>query len=362
MYIQALRLQGDHYDMGNEQGARFAKPIRKLVQTRQQALQSRCSNKEMTPETWREIARRVWDAHEQYDARLIRELLGIADGADMDPLDLLLAIGHNDIGDLVTCQASHASSIACWLDPQTTRQQVPLVGYSLACPIQEGYPLMALHHVPEQGPETLLLTAHSGLGVAGINQAGIVALLNQVHVADATPGVIAAFLLRHALQHGSLESVAKALIAAPRMAGCSILVADAWGRALNLELSAQNASITLLQSKSFVHTNHFHSRKLEPEIAPSAPDSLSHQRQRRLEDLLVIGAQPSESLSDVALLQALLGDHQPSAMPICIHDEMELGVHTCGSTIISPSERTMLVAAGPACQAEHITLTLPPIQ
>jgi isopenicillin-N N-acyltransferase-like protein len=203
----------------------------------------------------------------------------------------------------------------------------------------------------------LLLTVQGGVGLAGVNEAGLSIVVNKVRAEDAAPGIVSPFLLRNALQHGSLETAVQALVTAPRMAGGNYLVSDIWGRTINVELSAKKTSLTLLETRPFVHANHYLSEKLgdvQQEMRP-AERAVSVARQRRMQTLLTAHQQ---GMDGEALLH-ILADHREEVPggSICRHGEGQ-ALRTCVSVIISPHQRIMWIGAGYPCKTEYLGLQL----
>ncbi|MBC7261428.1 MAG: hypothetical protein H5T63_05395 [Chloroflexi bacterium] len=358
MAVRLLDLEGSPYDIGYQHGRELQEAIQELCEERLRLLRTPCGAEvELDLEDVLEIGRQSWVWHEEYDPDLTRELLGIADGAEVDPIELLLMNGYTDFIDIAQKLVSGQDECtAFWVGRDVAQGNMAYVGQTWDMDVSACPYVVALRLWPEEGPAALLLSVSGCLGLAGINEAGVAVVINNLTPRDARPGVNFVFLVRKALKQVNLEGAVRSLVDVNRLSGHNYLVADSSGRAVNVETSATEVSVTLLQKGSYVHTNHYLSQKLcALERQQGADeDSPSKARRRRMQALL---ADRSSPLDPVAL-QVFLADHGTGADAICRHASSPSDSATCGAAIMSPQEGKMWVAQGNPCLSGYELLQL----
>ncbi len=353
MHLPLLELRGSPDNIGYEHGLKLKVEIHEICDKRLELLTSPTS---LHPSEVMEIGGRVWDLHEEYDPDLSRELLGIADGSETDPIELMLMNGYTDFIDLVQARLAARGCTAFWTGRDVTSEAMAYVGQTWdmdasACPY-----VVVLRLYPEEGPAALLLSISGGLGLAGVNEVGIAVVINNLIPTDAQDGVNFSFLVRKALKQITLEGAVRSLLEVTRCSGHNYLVADATGRAVNVETTATQGSITLLQKGFYVHTNHYLSQKLRAlEKAQPAESMLSSvTRWQRMRALL----SEQRGRIDPRRLQNATADHENGANAICRHAQAVEDSATCAAAIISLQEGKMWAVGGNPCEGKYALFEL----
>lgn len=340
--MQGLSLRGTPYDMGYEHGERLREQIRTLCEERIRLLCAAFSgSKDAARDQVRQIGRRMWDLHEAYAAELADELVGIADGADVDPVDLLLMNGYADFADVMQGRA-FGGCTAFWTGQEMAANGMAYLGQTEVTTLPH---TVALRLWPEDdAPAVLMLSVHGCLGLAGVNEAGIAVITNKLSSNDTREGVNFVFLVRKALRQFTLESAVRSLVTAPRASGHNYIVADCLGRAVNVETSAQQVSVTLLERGYYVHTDHYLSPTLRTLERLQPPQALlsSEARRERMRALL----DKHRGEIEPRVLRTLLADHEGETDAICRHAETIHDMAACAAAILSPQERQMWVVQG----------------
>ena len=352
MRLPILDLRGSPYDVGYEHGRKLKIAIHEICEKRLELLTAPPDlGRAVDAAEIMEMGERVWDMHEEYDSDLARELLGIADGAETDPIELLLMNGYTDFVNLVHDRLSAPECTAFWTGRDVTSEAMAYIGQTWDMDASARPYAIALRLYPAEGPAALLLSISGGLGLAGVNEAGIAVVINNLIPTDARDGVNFPFLVRKALKQITLESAVRSLLQATRCSGHNYLVADTMGRAVNVETTATQASITLLEKGFYVHTNHYLSPKLRAlEKAQPVQSMLSSvTRWQRMRALL----SDQRGHIDPPKLQSVTADHENGVNAICRHAQSMEDSATCAATIISPQEGKMWAVEGNPCEGRY---------
>jgi isopenicillin-N N-acyltransferase-like protein len=338
MSIRSVDLNGSANRIGHQLGLKLRASISDLIESRLERLVGVGPQQERDLDQAQEIARRVWDLQEQADPELTREMLGVAEGAEADPLDLLLLSGEEDFADLLQEHGSLRRGTSFWTGHDVCAEGVNYLGASWELEADLCAELATLRLYPDDGPATLLFGLGGCVGLAGLNEAGLAVLATKLLPTDTREGIVAAFLLRRALKQLTLEGAVRVLAEAARGTGQNYVVADAAGRAVNIEMTATQASVTLLTKGVYVHANHYLSARLKAFQRELPAEELlsSLTRYQRLRQLLT-GAPAALNL---AMLKGALADHENGVNALCYH--ADAAVPGAGAAlIISPQEGKM---------------------
>jgi len=349
MALPVIELGGSPQQIGREHGVRLRAHVADMVEQRMQRLTAVAGERQQTLlDAALEVGRRVWDLHEAYDPNLMEELAALAEAARVDPLELLVANGDADLMGLLSDVASAREETAFWTGRNVSPEGTPYVGQTRSAPIGECVQPVVLRLYPDDAPAALVISVAGSLGLAGMNEAGLAIVANNLVPTDAQDGVTFVFVLRKALRQLTLENAIRVMLAAPRCSGHNYLIADATGRAVNVETSAAQASLTLLESGFYAHTNHFVSQTLQALERVRAPESMlsSRSRLRRARALLEgLGGHVTRQA-----LQGVLADHESTPGAICQHGTEPGDMATCLSLIFAPQDATLWVAADNPCR------------
>ena len=289
---------------------------------------------------------------EKYDAALHAELLGIAEGAAVDPAMIVIANHYTDLRDL-------APDPATWREAPTHDDpdgsaggQGPGQGQAQGlggdgCSVlwaeaptgrilaqtwdmhATAIPYVMLLGVPAQGdaPRAWLLSVTGCLGMAGMNAARLGIAINNLFSTDATLGVVWPAMVRKALRETSAARARDLIARSPIGSGHHYFVADR-EQSFALEASGTRRKQVFAGGAAYVHTNH----SLDADVAAVSKvpaTSTTHDRMQWLERDLA-----RAPLADLDDAWTRLGSEDGWPRSICTTmstPESPHGAATCGA-------------------------------
>ncbi len=294
-----------------------------------------------------EVARAHLPVLEAFDRSLSEELLGIAEGADLDPARVVVLNHYTDLKDLgpaaleglahdEECSAAAARTPSGVVLGQTWDMH------------GSAAPFVTMLHVPEQEgrPAAWLLSITGCLGMAGMNAAGVGVTINNLRSDDARVGVIWPALVRRMLAEREAEAAKHVLLTAPMSSGHHYLIASAT-RAYGVETSGVLKSVVFesrwAEDEAYVHTNHC----VGPEVAAvSSIAATSTTRERYAWLTRSIAERPLAGAMD---LFTRLGSHEGYPRSVCTHLASEAEPHamlTCAGVVMDLSAKRLWAAPG----------------
>ena len=222
---------------------------------------------------------------ERYHAGLHAELIGIAEGANVSPEEIVVANHYTDLRDLDPDPAR-------WV-PAPTRDDASVHGQSAGaeglggdgCSVlfaesgtgrivaqtwdmhATAIPYVMVLRVPASadGPAATLLGVTGCLGMAGMNTARVAVAINNLFSTDATLGVVWPAMVRRALHQSSAFAARDVILESPIGSGHHYFVADR-NNAISIEASGTRRKVILQtdvehdeqgrRPRTFCHTNH----------------------------------------------------------------------------------------------------------
>jgi len=285
---------------------------------------------------------------ERYHRGLYDELIGIAEGADVPPEDIVIANHYTDLRDL-------DPDVSKW-QPAPTKDDPGATG-----PISEGstglggdgcsvvwaesptgrilaqtwdmhataIPYVMMLHVPASvdGPAASLLTVTGCLGMAGMSTARVGVAINNLYSTDATLGVVWPAVVRRALHEPSADAARERIATSPIGSGHHYFVADR-KTAYAIEASGTRRKQVFGGGVAYCHTNH----SLDADVAARSkvpPTSTTYDRMRWLEADLA-----RASVADLSDAWRRLGSEDGWPRSVCTNmatPESPHGAATCGA-------------------------------
>src|SRR5689334_2102807 len=252
----------------------------------------------------------------RYDAALYDELLGIADGADVAPVDVVIANHYTDLRDLSpdrtqwkpAPEGPNAGTEGCSaIVADTPTGRILAQTWDMHA---TAIPYVMMLHVPGAGdtPPAWLLTLTGCLGLAGMSAARVAIGINNLYSNDATVGVVWPAVVRRALHSGTATAARDRVMTSPIGSGHHYVVADRRA-AYGIETSGVRRKVTwhadapgagqgagAITPAQYCHTNHC----LDGDIAAVStisPTSTTRERYAWLEKSLT--ARPIADLDDM---------------------------------------------------------------
>jgi isopenicillin-N N-acyltransferase-like protein len=280
-----------------------------------------------------------------FDRALSEELLGIAEGADLDPARAVVLNHYTDLKDLgpdsIPGDEDCSAVIAKTPEGVALGQTWDMHGSAA--------PYVCMLHVPagEGRPEAWLLSITGCLGMAGLNAAGVGVTINNLKSNDARVGVVWSALVRRMLAEREAEAAKHVLMTAPMSSGHHYLVASA-ERAYGVETSGAIKHVAFEaawaeRDASYVHTNHCLTEEVGA-VSTVSPTSTTRERYSYLTKS--VAAKPLEGAMD---LFARLGSHKGYPRSVCAHLATESSPHamlTCAGIVMDLSARRVWAAPG----------------
>lgn len=312
--------------------------------------------------TVRAEAQQFQDPIKAFGPQYLDELTGIAEGAEVDLVDILAINVRTEIMFAAMARAAGASLprvAECSAFAHVTGDGQVLVGQNWDWLPHAFDTTIVLEAAPETGPRFVTVVEAGLLAKFGMNSAGLGLVTNALVSARdlGEPGVPYHVLLRAVLDANTATEALTTLQRDVRSASANYLITHASGLALDVEAAPGDfSSLFLLQPDddgNLVHTNHF----LSPQ-APAGDVSLwvmpdSPFRLQRLQRAMRTSADPQD-------YERMLIDHAGHPYGVCCHPDLDLPEPDQGATVASAimdlSQRTLRLASGLPCQSPFETL------
>jgi isopenicillin-N N-acyltransferase-like protein len=343
-----VAVEGTYEEMGTQLGERTADLVATSLQTYLRRFRDDAALTDADVLRWGGI---YLDVARQYDARIADMLSGLAVGAEQRiehvaalnaRTELLYGTGYRDGGCTSVAVLPGATTDGHTLLAQNWDwhpEQGP-VSFLLATRDTDGFAVLSL---TEAG-----MLAKSGLNSAGL---GVCANLLVSDIDTGGRGVPYHYLLRGVLQSPRMSVAHRRTLDVPRISSGNLLLADAGGEAIDLELAPGTFGHLLPEEGLITHANHFASaiQVGDARVASSALTLLRPQRLRRL-------LEPAVRIGKVTLddLAAGLRDHYSYPDSICRHADAEMGPEdryaSVYSVLMDLDERALYIADQNPCQ------------
>lgn len=368
---------GSPRDVGRAHGAAFASLVRASVDSCHQRIERVLK---LPLADAQRFAARQGEQLAALDANLVAEMRGIAEGADVDPLGIVLLHVRTALSRMVEAgqqprrdgqpplapEPTAPASLECTtlaVGPGRTSE-----GRVLAAQNWDMHPSYAPRAVVIRqrvdGEPGLMFIAEAGVLFShGMNTSGVVILGNALYgTAAQAPdnGVPVQFTRRLAMRASSATAAADVIRSHQRAHAVNHLVADAQATMVDLEAMPNQVYDVWPSQDVLVHTNHPLSETARADVGATAasdrPDSVA--RHAQATSLLTQHPEPI----GINTIQAILSDHATAPSPICRHPAPDAQPHqtsTVASTVFDLTNGQMVVTAGPPCMGASVTTAFP---
>lgn len=216
------------------------------------------------------------------------EHLGIAEGANIDPVQLFTTANMTDVRDILILPddvetIEDEGCTAALVPPAMTREGASLQGQTWDLNGPDVDYVIALHRVPDDGPETWTVTCAGCQTLMGMNEHGIAVGTTNLKTKGARIGIPYLSVLHLALNQKTLGFCSAVLERAP-VAGSHSYWAGDKERAVEWERTPTRADCRTTEDGPIVRTNHClidANVLLETDLSPS-----THQRYKRMKTIL----------------------------------------------------------------------------
>lgn len=355
-FFRVITLGGGPYERGYQHGKKARDQVGVAVETYLRAFQRDAG---LDRDAVRRAAARFIPGIERFDAELLAELRGVADGSAHALEDIVAINARNE---LLFAVQPECTSFAVL--PQASRSGHALLGQNLdwkASATDSGVVLEILQE-DQRKPNIVTVTEAGTISRSGMNSAGVGLCVNFLRSRGSdsrlleSVGVPTQLVRRAMLNAWTFAGATGALQGLARCIASNYLVASADGEALNFEAAPEGIGRLEPTDGLLTHSNHFVSpwgRALDTGTAVF-PDTIP--RLERIEQLL----RPHVGQIDVEHLFAALRDHSGLPDSICRHgderDAEPTRMETSVSIVMDLTDRKIWMTAGPPCESEYAVL------
>lgn len=354
--MPVLFVEGSYGEMGVAYGHRMAELIHRNMEDYQRRFRDVAGLTDAQVREWGNRYRAV--AH-SYNPAIADMLTGMAEGAGQAAERIFALNARTEI--LYGSTAGDNGCTSAAVLPFRTADQHVLLGQNWDWHPEQKDLTFLLATRDEDGFTVLTLTEAGMVAKTGLNSAGIGVCANLL-VSDRDrggEGVPYHLLLRGVLQSTTMADANRAALAHTRISSGNLLIADAGGEAIDLEVTPGDFGYLLPLNGLITHSNHFLSNVPVGDLRKgmSALTLLRPERARHLlEPKLADGAVTAKDL------RAVFRDHYSFPNGICRHvDERDAVLdRICSvySIVMDLTERRFSIAQHPPCENEYEALTL----
>ncbi len=298
------------------------------------------------------------------DPALLKEMQGIADGARLALHQVALINVRSELMSLSCCGARRSVSAGAGCTSFGVSGEASSTGGALMAQTWDWMlacrQTLILQEVRKAGARPFLMLTEAGLiGKLGINADGIGLCVNFLHPRQASlEGTASHVYLRRILESPTIALARAAVMRTRASAGINVMLADAAGHLLDLEISPCGVGVLLPCRGVLKHANHYVSAGMNGASSATRQIPGSGERARRAGQILSQSPRPV----GIENLKKALGDHQCQRGPICAHAGCGpwQGWGTVCGVVVDPRGRSLHVAPGFPCETPFSQVTLRP--
>ena len=359
MKLEHIVVSGSPREMGRAQGEAFRDRIGPFMDMRLDAVRGYLRQRGYTGAWERilEVGKESFGLFEAWDPAGHSELVGIAEGAGVDPERLFTTTNMTDMRDAVLLAATSGPPLSPVADEGCSSLLVPaghtaagrpLVGQTWDLNPPDVDYVVAIHRKPEDAPEAWTVTCTGCLTLMGINAEGVATGTTNIKTYGSKPGVGYLSILHRVIRCRSVDEAVPLVQSAPHAGAHTYWIADAQ-RQVELEASPNAQVLRDASTGPVWRTNHCIAdahTTIEGEVVGES----SKARYARLGELLDEGGHTLESL------KVLFADRSGGVLSINRYPEDAQGTATNAVFIASPVDRKAWACRGPADRGEWIEL------
>lgn len=349
--LEQLTVRGRPQELGEQVGEAFRERIQEFVDVRFRAVTQYAADRGRDSiEGLLDIGRASQAVFAAWDAPGYQEHVGIARGANVDPLDLYTVTNMTDMRDaLLIGDADWPHEEGC------TSVMVPdrlatagraIVGQTWDLNPSDVEFIVAIHRQPDTGPETWSLTCTGCLTLVGMNSNGLAVGTTNIKVRGAKPGVGYLSLLHRAVRSRDAAEASEHITTAPRAGAHTYWLADPTQQ-LEWEVSATDAVKRAVDAEPVTRSNHC----LAPQFSELQGEPTSDSSRKRIARALELTREGDVNLDR---MKALFSDRSQGLDSINRYHEDGTGTATNGVFVGIPAEKRLWACRGPADRGEWV--------
>ena len=280
-----------------------------------------------------------------FDLQGYTEHQSIAEGAEIDPVRLFTTANMTDIRDIIALPGDppvleDEGCTTALLPPGVTSKGRSLQGQTWDLNGPDVDYVIAVHQIPDNGPETWAVTCAGCQTLMGMNEHGVTVGTTNLKTKGARIGIPYLSVLHLALRQKSLETASRVVQHAPVAGSHSYWIGDD-SQAVEWERTPQKAYSRSTQNGALVRSNHClfeENINLESGLSES-----THTRFDRMQTLI----DQSDSHT-VESLSKLFSDRSDGRLSINRFAEDQSGATTNAVVAFNPADLEFLACRGPA--------------
>jgi isopenicillin-N N-acyltransferase like protein len=349
-----IRVSGSHREMGQQIGQAAAQQVRHSLENAKVLMQSAYEHLQLSWDGAKIQSRKYLPFAQERYPKVVDELLGISEGADV-PFDDLMVLNAMEA---VTMDALHLTKCtSIGVNEERTSNGHILIAHNEDWVPEDEPDVFIIHATPDEEPAFLAMTYGGLLPNIGFNSAGIAQCCDSVYATDSRIGIPRVILSRAVLSARSPDEAIRHMLAPLRAAGYNHLLAHESGEMYNIEVSSRRFAVLHSLDGYIGHTNHY----LDPNMQAieDEPDELVSTRVRYFRAMRLLRQNSQHSANTI---QLILKDHVNFPDSICNHaidDNDPLDREkTITSMVMDLTARQMHVAWGNPCKNIYHTFQM----
>ena len=354
MPIPMIRVRGDHRAVGHQIGEACADEIARAADL------STLVGDGRTVYGQRALAAEYRDVTARAEPWLVDELEGVAEGADVDPLEVFAASIEEIWGVVPASHGMPAGAGRCSdlvaIAPLTADGHV-VVGHTNDLSPKDEPDLVAIWWEVDDEPPMFTIGIGPWISV-GWNAAGLSLTGNELTPNDNKVGVPRLLQVRDMLRKRTMAEAVAAALRPDRASSYSDVLAHRDGSVICVEGSATDAELMRPADGALAHTNHYVTDRMlryEGDTAYAESSAVRYRRARTLLD----GMRSSGAPVTVESMRAAISDHEGDPS-ICRHEREGSDVKTVFWCVADVTEGHVTYGRGNPCDSVEQEMSLAP--
>ena len=345
--VTQIEARGSHWALGEAHGRLATEEIRLGLANYRRMFE------EVAGIDWNEARRTAesfMPAIEQVCPELMEEMDGIAEGAGVEPLDILVLNARSEI--VLTHAKRPVQSDGC----SALAQRHPTDGSQWLAQNWDWIPdqanaLITLTLYPDNKPAVHMITEGGIIGKVGLNDQGVGVCLNALRSQICEPKLPVHIMLRRVLESDNVEHALDMIDDVGTASPAHFLIGDGDGNAASMEVSPMGDAAMKPREGNLFHTNHL----IAPHLPPGLEDMPHENSMTRLTRLRAISKDTAPSVDS---LYERLGDEDNAPWSICRHRDTRAPeseqMETLFTLVMNLTERRAEYSFGkPSARPEH---------
>lgn len=349
--IELVDAKGTWHEIGRQYGEACADKIRNNIELWATGLDT---HYKVSRDSLITMAQKFVEPVASYAPDCIDEIRGISEGANISFEEVFFLTAALELNEYYPFLAGGCTSFAC--SEQATQNGETIIGQNMDW--IPGIEYAIVRAQPLDCPTSLLYSWAGGLGLLGINSAG---LGNQANLlVSNTSGIGVPFLVLHhkILQQKNMAAAISVIFNASRTGSWNYLIASSAGDIVDIEVTKDDISFLFPENGIITHANCYLTERFKhiDTIGTLAPDGyLRADRMTRLMN-------KHHGKLSVATMKQLMQDHNDYPDSICRHVDVsyppDQRFETAASIVSIPAEGKMYVTNGNPCENDYVVYSI----